>query len=43
LFLHAPEAVLVDVVLVEGVDIDDVVLVIRFVAVDRIIRTIRLA
>jgi len=33
----------VDVVLVEVVDIDDVVLVIRFVAVDKIIRTIRLA
>jgi len=42
LFLHAPEAVLVDVVLVEVVDIDNVALVIRFVVVDKIIRTTRL-
>jgi hypothetical protein len=42
-FLHAPEAFLVDVVLVVGVDIDDVALVIRFVVVDKIIRTTSLA
>ncbi len=43
MFLHAPEAVLVDVVLVEVVDIDDVALVIRFVVVDENIPAARLA
>jgi hypothetical protein len=43
LFLHAPEAALVDVVLVEVVDMDDVALVIRFVVVDKIIRARSLA
>ena len=37
MFLHSPEAVVMDLVVVEVVDIDIVALVIRFVAVDRII------
>ena len=42
MFLHAPEAVVIDVVVVEVIDIDGVVLIIRL-AVDKIILKVSLA
>jgi hypothetical protein len=42
-FLHSPEAVVIDLVVVEIVDIDGVVLVIRLVAVEKVIPLSRLA
>jgi hypothetical protein len=42
-FLHSPEAVVIDLVVVEIVDIDGVVPVIRLVAVEKVIPLSRLA
>jgi len=36
-FLYSPEAVIIDLIVVEIIDIEDVALVIRFVAVDKLI------
>jgi len=36
-FLHSPEADIIDLIVVEIIDIEDVALVIRFVAVDKLI------
>jgi hypothetical protein len=43
LFLHAPEAVLIDLVVVEVIDMDGVALVIRLAVVDKFISKSSLA
>ena len=43
MFLHSPEAVVIDLVVVEIVDIDGVALVIRLVAMEKVIPLGRLA
>ena len=43
MFLHSPEAVVIDLVVVEIVDIDGVALVIRLVAVEKVIPVGRVA
>ena len=43
MFLHSPEAVVIDLVVVEIVDIDGVALVIRLVAMEKVIPVGRLA
>jgi hypothetical protein len=43
LFLHAPEAVLIDLVVVEVIDMDGVALIIRLAVVDKFISKSRVA